>query len=480
MPRINAIEQIDRAIGDAVEHAACAHHERRMSRLDQRGALEPQGGGLWCAGEPPPRAGNSIEFEVDGASALPRIARELEGATEQVHIAGWHVQHDFELERGAAAQPLKTILAGLAERIPVRVLAWAGAPAPIFKPTRRQVREGRKQLCAGTQIRCVLDSHERPMHCHHEKLVVIDDRVAFVGGIDLTALAGDRYDSCEHPERAGIGWHDGLAVIRGPAVTDVAEHFRSRWQEVAGESLPAPRPCAAAGDTELQIVRTLPERTYRFAPRGDFRIMEAYVRALSAAQQFIYLENQFLWSPELVRVLADKLRSPPSPNFRLLLVLPAKANNGADDTRGQLGVLLEADGGAGRMLACTLYSPGPRQQPVYVHAKIAIVDDRWLTIGSANLNSHSLFNDGEVNVVCQDPALARALRERLWSEHLERTAVSGEPVELIDRDFKPRAAAGRARLSSGRPLEHRLVELPGVSKRSKRLLGPLQGLLVDG
>ena len=90
-------------------------------------------------------------------------------------------------------------------------------------------------------------------------------------------------------------------------------------------------------------------------------------------------------------------------------MLPSRPNNGADDTRGQLGVLVEADDGAGRFLACTLYAPGDGDaQKVYVHAKIGIVDDRWLTLGSANLNEHSLFNDTEVNVVVNDEGLATA------------------------------------------------------------------------
>src|SRR5204862_5855841 len=103
---------------------------------------------------------------------------------------------------------------------------------------------------------------------------------------------------------------------------------------------------------------------------GEFTILESYVGALRAAERLIYLENQFLWSPELVAVLEQKLRNPPDSRFRLLVLLPAKPNNGNDDTRGQLGVLAAADDGAGRFLACTLFQPGNDGRPVYVHAKI--------------------------------------------------------------------------------------------------------------
>ena len=321
------------------------------------------------------------------------------------------------------------------------------------------------------------------MHCHHEKLVIVDDEVAFVGGIDLTSEGGDRYDTSEHPARGRLGWHDAACRVRGPVVADVAEHFARRWREVAGEALEPPAPPAAAGDVEVQVVRTLPERLYDFRPDGDFRIVEAYVRALRAAERLVYLENQFLWSPELVAILADKLRRPPSDDFRLVIVLPSKANNGEDDTRGQLAVLADADGEAGRFLPATICArTGTATDRVYVHAKVGIVDDRWLTVGSANLNEHSLFNDTEMNVVTCDTALARETRLRLWAEHLEATVeeVGGDPARVIDERWRPIAREQLERVRSGRPRTHRLSELPVGSRRLERLLGPLDALAVDG
>ncbi len=240
---------------------------------------------------------------------------------------------------------------------------------------------------------------------------------------------------------------------------------------------------APTGATEAQLVRTVPEHIYPFAPRGDFRILQAYVRALRSARRLIYLESQFLWSPEIVEILAAKLRQPPCDAFRLLVLLPAKPNSGADDTRGQLGVLAEADDGAGRFLACTINArSGTHSGPLYVHAKIGIVDDAWLTVGSANLNDHSLFNDTELNIISRDPALVRETRQRLWAEHLELPAerVQGDATELIDTVWKPTADDQLARHRAGAPRTHHLISLPGVSRRSERLLGPIQSLLVDG
>ncbi len=223
---------------------------------------------------------------------------------------------------------------------------------------------------------------------------------------------------------------------------------------------------------------------YKAVPRGEFRILESYERALRSAQRFIYLENQFLWAPEIVRLLADKLRRPPCEEFRVVVVLPAKANNGHDDTMGQLGVLAAADGGAERLLATTIRSrTGERDDPLYVHAKVGIVDDRWLTVGSANLNAHSLMNDTEMNVVTDDPDLARATRLRLWAEHLEvdaATIAEDHPRTVVDNRWRPIAFEQLERHRAGAPPTHRLLALPGVSRRSRRLLGPLVGLIDDG
>ena len=476
------LPQIDRTLGEAVDRAVCAHHRRRLRRAGWEHALDADGGG-WAKGEPPPRMGNKLEVLIDGASALSRMVEELGRAESHIHLAGWYFSPHFELTRGSEPAVLRNLLADLAEHVDVRVLVWAGAPVPLFRPSRRQVRAMREKLCADSKIRCELDSHERPLHCHHEKTIVIDDRVAFVGGIDLTLEAGDRFDTPLHPARAEVGWHDAATRIEGPAVADVADHFDLRWREVTGESLPPPEVAPAVGSVELQIVRTVPNGVYNALPHGDFRILESYLRALRGAQRLIYLENQFLWSPEIVTVLAEKLRRPPTAEFRLLVLLPANPSSGADESRGQVAALVEADDGAGRFLACTLYARrGPFTDPVYVHAKIGIVDDEWLTLGSANLNEHSLFNDTEMNVVSCARELVQDTRLRLWSEHLElaRNEVDDDPAAVIDRHWKPIAKEQLARRRAGEPVTHRLVELPGVSRHSKRLLGPIQGLLVDG
>jgi phosphatidylserine/phosphatidylglycerophosphate/cardiolipin synthase-like enzyme len=484
----NPLPRLDAAVGSAIEGAIKLHHRRRLHKLGHHGVLDPPPtASLFATGDPPPRPGCRVEVLVDGATAFPAMAQALRDARSHVYVTGWHLASHFELVRGEEPVAIGPLLAELAERIPVRVMVWAGAPVPLFHPTRKEVEAEVRKLVRDTAIRCYPDPREHPVHCHHEKTMVIDDEVAFVGGIDLTDLAGDRFDTSRHPARRKLGWHDVGTRLEGPVVADVATHFAMRWHEVSGERLPPPivrAPLEGEGTSTVQVVRTVSEDMYDAVPRGDFRIMESYVRAIRAAQRFIYLENQFLWSPEIVELLVDKLRRPPTPGFRLVVLLPANANNGQDDTRGQVAVLADADDGADRFLAATIRSrTGDRDDPLYVHAKVGIVDDRWLTIGSANLNSHSLLNDTEMNIVTDDAVLARATRERLWAEHLEldRDAVAGEdPVRMIDERWRPIAAEQLARRQNGLRPSHRLIALPGVSKRSARLLGPLEGLIDDG
>ena len=118
-----------------------------------------------------------------------------------------------------------------------------------------------------------------------------------------------------------------------------------------------------------------------------------------------------------------------------------------------------------------------------MHAKVAVVDDRWLIVGSANLNAHSLLNDTEMCLTTQDPQLARETRVQLWSEHLEldqSTVASADPRTLVDEHWRVIAFEQLARRKAWAPPTHRLLALEGVSRRSRRLLGPLEGLIDDG
>jgi phosphatidylserine/phosphatidylglycerophosphate/cardiolipin synthase-like enzyme len=467
-------------LAEGIEATVRARHRRRLRAVGWEHALDANGNGY--ASGLPPRAGNDVEILIDGAAVLPAMAEELARAESHVHLTGWFLSPHLQLTRGDDPVVVRNVLAELAERIDVRVLLWGGAPVRLFRPSRTDVRLVHDELCARTKVNCEIDSCVGPLHCHHEKTIVIDDSVAFVGGIDLTLDAGDPYDTPEHGARGRVGWHDAAVRLRGPAVADVAEHFRLRWEAAKKEQLPPADAQPEEGDVEVQVVRTVRDGIFRALPRGDYSLLEAYTAALRSAQKLVYLENQFLWSPEIVGILAEKLRNPPADDFRIVLLLPAKANDGADVSCGQVAALIEADDDNARFLACTLYArTGGLRDLVYVHSKIGIVDDRWLTVGSANLNSHSLFNDTEMNVVTLDPRLARDTRLRLWSEHLERpvSEIDGDSTDVVESLWEPIAEEQLERLETDAPLTHRLVKLPGVSRAHRRVLGPILGHVYD-
>ncbi len=477
-----ATVKLGHALGRGIDRTISGRHRRRLRRVGWDHALD--GSGLeFARGTWPAREGNSLEVLIDGSEALPRMARDIAEATSHVHLTGWFLSPELQLSREEEPLVVRTLLAAMAEKVDVRVLLWKGAPIPLFRPSRGDVREVQRKLTRHTEIQCTVDSCTGASHCHHEKTIVIDDRIAYVGGIDLTIDGGDPYDTPSHRARGGIGWHDAAVRIEGPAVHDVAEHFRLRWHRSTRRALPAPAMPAPAGDVTLQVVRTLPAGTYRPAPKGDYSILESYVSALRSAQHLVYLESQFLWAPEIVNILAEKLTSPPSDDFRVVVLLPARANDGADISRGQVAALIEADGDDERFLACTVYArEGTLRDIVYVHAKIGIVDDRWLTVGSANLNAHSLLHDTEMNVVTHDEAIARATRLRLWAEHLERdeeAVADSPPSVIVDELWRPIATEQLHRIERQLPLTHRLVRLPGVSRRRRRVFGSLESHLYD-
>jgi phosphatidylserine/phosphatidylglycerophosphate/cardiolipin synthase-like enzyme len=483
---VDVIRVADRVAGDAIERLTNAHHARRLGRLGRAAQrTPPDDGRLWAAGDPPPRAGNALDVLIDGAAYFTALERAIRGARRSVLIAGWCITPEFALLRNEPPVLLRELLHEAAESVDVRVLLWAGAPVARVQaaPSLRARGARRARARDAHQDRAGLQRAPDALPPREARRDRRRDRLRC--GIDLTDLGGDRYDTPQHPARGRMGWHDVASRLRGPAVADVARHVADRWHAVTGERLEA-QPAdevADAGEVELQIVRTVPEKLYTFAPRGDFRIIEAYLRALRSAQQLVYLENQFLWSPEIANILADKLRRPPADEFRLVIMLPGRPNTGEDDTRGQLALLAEADGDQGRFLTTTIRArSGNTSDRVYVHAKVGIVDDRWLTLGSANLNAHSFFNDTEVNLITCDAALARDTRLRLWAAHLERDIdeVAGDPSSVIDELWRPTAAEQRQRRDRGERLTHGLVELQATSRRSERLLGPLQALLVDG
>lgn len=445
------------------------HRGRTSFRRDTNAQLPPLGppwtDPRWFRGGFPPRQHNDLMPLPDGQRYFNALLQDLRDARERVTIAGWAMTPLMSLSRSGAEQGgdvLAAVLREVSERAEVDVLLWSGAPV-LFDPTVDMMRSVQATLARlAPRVRCALDFRAAFSHDHHQKAVTIDGRVAYVGGMDLTTFAGDRWDTSAHTLRFGPNWHDVQVRLRGEVVADVEANFCQRWNAVTGDHLsPLPVQLDPAWNTPAQIVRTVPAGFYPFAPHGEYGIFHALVTAIQGAERFIYLENQYLWAPEIVTALEEALQRPRSGPFRVVAVLPAQAYTGKYDNDEHIRRLFHLDRGRGSFHAYSLYTGGPavgttgyRYLPIYVHAKVSIVDDEWFSVGSANLNRRGIAADTEMNLQSIAPEIARPLRVSLWAEHLgmpEAEVAAADPIHLVDTAWPEAAAAMQRQIASGGP-----------------------------
>jgi phosphatidylserine/phosphatidylglycerophosphate/cardiolipin synthase-like enzyme len=473
-------------------HRAGPHPARLAGRH-----TEVPGDPRWYPGGTPPRARNHVTPLIDGARYFAALQEALVGAQAYVYVIGWCLTPDLPLGRqqpeDLVASRIKALLNGVAQRAPVRILLWSGAPF-FFQPDTQTMKAARDALLIepGVDLQCRLDHSAHFSHCHHQKAIVVDGRVAFVGGMDITSFQGDRWDTPHHPLRAGTNWHDAMVRIEGETVADVEANFRQRWEAVTGErDLPHRDPAVNPGwRTQVQIARTIARRTYDFAPEGEYGIHHLYTRILRSAERLIYLENQYLWSDDIVAAIVAAMNRRHTTPFRVVIVLPASAYDGKWDNDRQVTALREADNGRGMVSIYCPYASGPNAgahafsyRPVYVHAKVAVVDDEWLLIGSANLNVRGLVTDSEILATMRDGDLARRTRIDLWAEHLglpHAAVAAADPIDLIDGAWAARAAANATIVKAAdRPLLGHLHRYESGRMPGSWFLEEGQSLVVD-
>jgi phosphatidylserine/phosphatidylglycerophosphate/cardiolipin synthase-like enzyme len=305
--------------------------------------------------------------------------------------------------------------------------------------------------------------------------------VAFAGGIDLCHSRNDtsqhRGDRQRQPMSRVYGsrppWHDVQLEVQGPAVGDLDFCFRERWTDPtpvtfdpvyrladalrrdddSASPLPRQDPDPAPAGTHLvQLLRTYPDRRprYPFAPEGERSIARAYRKVVARAHGLIYVEDQYLWSKEVLASFADALAR--DPELLLIAVIPHYPD--------QDGRLLLPMNLAGRQQALDMLSAAAPGRvavygienhdgvPVYVHAKVCVIDDVWASVGSDNLNRRSWTHDSELACAVIDERrddrppqvvdrfgdgarhFARDLRLRLAREHLDRE--TGDDADLVD------------------------------------------------
>jgi phosphatidylserine/phosphatidylglycerophosphate/cardiolipin synthase-like enzyme len=487
--------------------------------------------------------GNEVSALVHGRAYFARLASELRElrAGDLVFFTDWRGDADERLD--GQGSELGTLLAGVVRSgVDVRGLVWRSHPDQEEFSEQENVHLGRVVNDAGGEV--LLDERVRRMGSHHQKLVLVRHRgreeldVAFVGGIDL---CHGRHDDEHHqgdPQVIRIdrrygptpAWHDVQLEIRGPAVGALSETFRERWDDptpldhrspwsawmrrVGREPrrarplppIPAvPSPC---GPHAVQVLRTYPDRRprYPFAPHGERSVARAYGKALSRARSLIYIEDQYLWSSEIAALLADAVRR--SPELRLIVVVPRHpdrdgALSGPPYRVGQqeaVRTVLEA--GSDRVAVYDLENEDG--WPIYVHAKVCVIDDVWAAVGSDNLNRRSWTHDSELSCavldsrrdrrVPIDPAgrgdgarsFARDLRLQLWREHLG-PGVAEEDLLDPGRGFEAWRRSARAldawhgngRRAPRPPGRVRAHDVPSVPRWAAWWARPLYRMVVD-
>jgi phospholipase D1/2 len=276
--------------------------------------------------------------------------------------------------------------------------------------------------------------------CQHQKIVIIDDAVAFCGGIDLTVR---RWDNCAHSSReerrVAYGkpyppFHDVMMAVDGEAARALAEVTRERWHLATGHHLrpivadddPWPQDVAPAlRDVEVGISRTMPPRGETPAVREIERL---YLDMIAAAKDFLYIENQYFTAPRLAAALEKRLQEPNGPEIVLVLRLLSHGwleEHTMHVLRTRLLQRLREADRHGRFHVYYPHIDGLDETCcIDVHSKVMVADDAWLRIGSANLCNRSMALDTECDLLVEsrgEPRVAKEIehfRNRLLAEHL--------------------------------------------------------------
>ena len=355
----------------------CAHHRRRLRKAGASRALAASGMD-WATTASPARDGNALEVLVDGAEALPRDRRGDRGrALARPRSPAGTSRPTSRSTRGERAGDRCATLLADGRRARRRARAALGGRAaaalpPVARATCATVARRRSRAARG--IACALDAHERPLHCHHEKLVIVDGEVAFVGGIDLTDLARRPLRHAASTRRAArSAGTTSPTRLRGPGRRRRRRALRAALargdRRAAARAAPPPRAGRrrrAAGRAHGARARSTTR--CRAASSGSSRPTLRALRSARAARSTSRTSS--CGRPRSSTILARQAAQPAERRASgCCVVLPAKPNNGADDTRGQLGVLADADDGAGRLLACTLYARRRRRDRPRLRAR---------------------------------------------------------------------------------------------------------------
>ena len=419
----------------------------------------------------------------DAADYFTLVRQALLSARKTVFILGWDIFAGVDLlpagPEGPEPTRLDELLSFIARRRPqlrCYILIWDYAA--LYTLERDPWSRWKLGWRTHRHVRFGFDDRHPVGGSHHQKVVVVDDQLAFCGGIDLTS---HRWDTCAHrvdePARISFGgkpygpYHEVHTMVAGPVAASLGMLARDRWRALGEERLPPVRPSPEdlwpsdvtpdLTDVDVAIARTVPGSDVQASVRECETL---FLDSIAAARRSIYIESQYFTNEALAAALAARLREPTGPE--VVIVSPAECHGWLEqNTMGAFRYnvfrqLIAADTHKRLRL---VYPAASRTKlvPTFVHSKVMIVDDTLVRIGSANISRRSMSVDTECDVAVdatnQPDARAgiRRVRDRLLAEHLDLTPDT--VADGIDR-----AGSLRTFLDSRQLAEHTLarIEIP--------------------
>ncbi len=379
-------------------------------------------------------AANRFALLIDGEAYYGALAKAMRGAQRWIALLAWDLDtrtHLVEHDPAHATGPFREFVRDLVSDNPdlhIYVLSW---DFPILFADVRDPKLARgEDPFEHPRVHFKSDDVHPRGGSHHQKIAIIDGRLAFTGGMDV---AGGRWDTSEHnvndPRRGYPPTHDVQAMVDGNAAAALAEIAGDRWQRATGNSLPQTVPDsdpwpegvqADITDVNVAISRTDPLESCR-------EVEQLHLDLIATARRLLYIENQYLTSPLIADALCERLQEPEGPE--IVIVLPLNNHGWLEDhtveaLRYRQVRRIRSSDRFGRLRIChpTVPEPGD-ESSIVVHSKIVVVDDQLFRVGSANLTNRSMALDTECDLTVEasderERAAIALLRNRLLGEHL--------------------------------------------------------------
>jgi phospholipase D1/2 len=398
--------------------------KKRAGARKPKRAPEAFRAGHDCVAVAPARGG----VIIDAADYYRQVADAIESAESYVLITGWQLESSVWMRRlpedEGRPRTLAEVVRAAVDRNPgLKLYINAWDYSKIYTLDREWQTDQKLIETARGRLEFIYDRVHAPGASHHTKLVVADGHTAWVGGIDICEHRWDeRVHASHHPMRFDAKknlygpYHDVVAVVRGPVVRHLVEHFVERWIDAGGEPLvlvpgrePTEKPFSHVdlGTADVAISRTRGATVV--PPREAIReIRTLHVEAIRRAKQLIYIESQYITSRAVFQAIIERMRDPRMPRLAVVIVMPkcleGRMEKVAIEKPQQMGLAAikrvagEQHHEVGIYAPCVPSDDDDGRCATYVHTKMMIIDDRFMTIGSANATNRSMGLDSEVNL----------------------------------------------------------------------------------